>query len=454
MHANQNVDGPAVRGQTTTTGLGGTATFLPLAVIAVFYCGTYLLYQSNLLIEFPERNEALLNVYLLVTFSGICAGYLVGFCSGGGQRKPSSPPLKLEKAATLGVAISAALFFPTIKLYTGQQLSALFSLLTDPSSAYIAMVSTVTGTRAERLWFVLLKAAVSPLVMLAIPLFAYTYFGQRRHGKKLGFVIVLMLVMSVFRGTDKEIFDAFILTFGGAIVGVVKGWSQERRSRPERRWIITFVLALIVAISVFSFRKQERLGEAPYYCFKGTEICHPLMVDSRFGPASVGVMMFARYMTQGYYGLSVALEADHESGHGVGHSRPLGYLASELFGWNSSDIVVSQLDDLGWASRGVWSTGVVWLANDVPFEYVPLVLFLLAAFLARLWRDSIQSGDHLSVVLFAYLFFTFIYMPGNLQLAQSGDLYFGFLFWCLVYLVRMLGDGLYRDASSGGKVIP
>ena len=142
---------------------------------------------------------------------------------------------------------------------------------------------------------------------------------------------------------------------------------------------------------VFSIRKADRLDRISEFCFKGTNICHDTYFGSDYNDLGFGVVMLTRYLTQGFHGLAIAFDYEQfESGYGFGHSRPLYFLAGKLFELESQTLLTDQLDELGWASRGLWTTAFVWLGNDIPLFFTPLLIFLFSVILAYCVREAKQ----------------------------------------------------------------
>jgi len=413
-----------------TSRFGIRVNFGPLLIILCFWGFTYGLYISDIVLKYPERNDFLLFLYVTVCSASLVFGYLFGIAV---KVKPADP-INSKTIAFVGFFSIIVLFVPIVYVYTGSGLGQFFELLTSPAAAYNSMQEAVSEGREQRLPIILSKIVLSPFIVAALPYFAFQFFRYKRHKYLLLSLIFLSISMSVFRGTDKEIFDAFIILFAVFISAKPNIFRMRFFNIKFMRSIVLLSLSIVLVLSVFSFRKSERLEAATTLCFKGTEICNS--VDPIGDPVGFGGYMLVRYLTQGYYGLAVAFDAEFESGFGMGHSRPLQFLGGKVFGLDFSGNVVGQLDSLGWASKGLWSSGFVWLANDVPISFVPVLILMVAFLVGRAWKQVISDESFVSLIIFVYLFFTLVYMPANLQLAQSGDLYLGFLFWLIYSIVR------------------
>jgi len=402
----------------------------PLFIVMTFWVLTFLIYIFDVYIEYPSKNEGYLLLFMCTALLAVSIGYSLGV-----SILPSLPPFKnTERLAKTGFYLYMMLFLPTVYVYTGGSIMDFFDLLFSPADAYAMMVEKVTGERSERVWLIVLKTLASPLIIVVIPYFCIQKFRFGNKGRYLAAVIFLYFSMSVFRGTDKEVFDTFIIVFASYLVAKPEVLQGRFLSRKFLAVAFCVLISFFLVLSIFSFRKSERLDGMNTFCYQNTTICYSTGGDG--GAAEFGAKMLFSYLGQGYHGLASSVDGDFNSGYGVGHSLPLTYLAKIFFNVDGSNNLVSQLNELGWSSKGVWSTGFVWMANDVPLYFVPLIVMILGFLLGASWKASCYNLDLSAVVVFVYLFFTFIYMPGNLQIAQSGDFYIGFLVWVFIFLLR------------------
>jgi hypothetical protein len=405
--------------------------FLPIQIALGFNLLTVALYSADLFLNYPDKNRLLLLVFLSAVFLLTAGGYYLGVKS----RITLYNTSWMTKVSQMGFICVVTLFIPSVQAYTGQPLSSFVELALNPVAAYKAMGGTVSGSRDERLSFLLISSALSPFIVVVLPVYLMQYFLTGRKKTQTLIVVLLSFVMAIFRGTDKEFFDVFIIGFSAFLVAAsIK--HKIGMSYFFGRKLFVICAMMIVLFSVFSFRKSERLEGQVVFCLQNTSICHDLSFGNEVTPMTVGVIMMYRYVTHGYGGLEASLDAEPSFGYGVGHSRPLSYIFNMVFPGVETHGVVSQLDELGWSSSNIWSTGYVWFFNDLPIMLVPLLFFGLAYLLGRTWKEVIHGQDKVSLVIFVYLMYSFIYMPLNLQLAQVGVYYLGFLFWVLFYLLR------------------
>jgi hypothetical protein len=140
-------------------------------------------------------------------------------------------------------------------------------------------------------------------------------------------------------------------------------------------------------------------------------------------------------MSQSMEGLGRALSGVWAFGGGYRHSPVLTAIADSA-GLPHVRVITDQLQNNGWSATDYWSTGWAWMANDVPWFLVPVVVAGLAAFLALTWRRAMRDGDWLSVTLFCHGWLTLFFIAQNNILTIDGPTYLGFLALCVAFVVR------------------
>jgi len=146
-------------------------------------------------------------------------------------------------------------------------------------------------------------------------------------------------------------------------------------------------------------------------------------------------------------GLGRALSGVWAFGGGYRHSPVLTTIADSVR-LPHARVITDQLQGNGWSATEHWSTGWAWMANDVPWFLVPVVVAALAAFLGLTWRRSVRDADWLSVTLFCHGWLTVFFLAQNNILTIDGPTYFGFLGLCVAFVVRELRRSSQRRRLS------
>lgn len=399
--------------------------FIPLA----FWLVTYLAYESRIFIDYPDRNSGLLFIFFMANLTAGLVGYIAASLLKISYFSKSS----YRRQALFGFYFYALLFYPAVKIYTGNNILDFFALLASPLEAYSNMQEQLTQDRMDRIWLIISKIIASPFILIALPYFFMRVIVYGKDKTHLAIMVLLYFAMSVFRGTDKQLFDVFIIFFTTFLAVKPRFIYKVFSTKKNISQFLCLVFFLIFIIGAFSLKKEDRLQSVEQRCLISQNVCYELKKDNNI--LFAGTLLYT-YLTQGYYGLSVSFDAEFNSSYGFGHSSSLEYLGS-LLGLSFEKNVVDQLDELGWAAKGRWSTGFVSIANDIPFYFIPFVSFFLFFFMSISYKIYRESKDVLALTIFVYFMYTLIYMPANLQIAQSGDLYLGFLLLTLLFLLKI-----------------
>ena len=144
---------------------------------------------------------------------------------------------------------------------------------------------------------------------------------------------------------------------------------------------------------------------------------------------------FSSYFTQGYYGMSQALTLDWVPMYGVGNSMFLVDLISDHFTDIDQYTYQVRMEPMGWDSDIQWHSMYTWLANDVSFFGVVLVMLLIGVLFGAMFKDAIASGNPFAKMSIFYFMLMLIFIPCNNQLAQRADTLFSFLLLILCWIL-------------------
>jgi hypothetical protein len=115
----------------------------------------------------------------------------------------------------------------------------------------------------------------------------------------------------------------------------------------------------------------------------------------------------------------------------MGNSRVLQWLVEKLILddkdaiWNRT-YVSRVASDYGWDRNVRWHSIYPWIASDVSFWGVPIIVFLIGYLFGLSWLDSLAKNPF-GVVVFSLFVIMLFYFSANNQLCQAGDTVF--VFW-------------------------
>jgi hypothetical protein len=143
-------------------------------------------------------------------------------------------------------------------------------------------------------------------------------------------------------------------------------------------------------------------------------------------------------VTQGYYGLSLALDEPFVPMFGVGNSMFLYSNAVKITG----DSRIANLPypvrverSRGWGAYETWISIYPWLASDVSFPGTIVVVFLIGRLFAMTWLDTLRGENPFAVAMLAQLIVMLFYFPANNQMLQAGEALTGFYGVMILWLV-------------------
>jgi len=404
-------------------------------------------------LDWPVSNPLKLGLYLAAIGASVSTGYFFA----GILNPAKAGPLNLRRIAYSGAIIGLLLAVPAMYLYTGKTPADLGAAINNQGQVYMEMVRTASAEPGGRLYFAALRSVLAPLTFAVVPLFILFWHRIPLGWRLVGILYVLsQLAFGVLRGTDKETVDLGIVIGVVLIAVTIRAWQSDQIS--GRRLMLMFISAAMLLVAVagtFIWRKNARLGgESIAYCHQLTGLCADyenvfvswLPRESRTGP-----IILLNYLSQGYYGLSLALDEPFTSSYGLGHSNFVLDKSSAFFGKELVDrTYVGKIESSGWKRKRAWSTLYIWIANDVGFIGTLFVMFLAGFVFGRSWKDFLTYGNGPALIFFVQMTLLFFYSSMNNQVMLSADQYFAFVVWLLIWLFsrRPMALGMGAQAES------
>lgn len=331
---------------------------------------------------------------------------------------------------TLGVSIAYSV--------TSKGFSVDFSAIGD---AYVdAYEGYVRNTGNYSLGFILYSFSL-PFNYITY-IFGFYYFpslGKFRKILVVGFAVTSLLFYVLDSGKQKQIGDLMIFLF--AVAALKYG---VRRKPIQFKWmaggaavsvagVIAFVLVLgqrYGAMGVDAGNINQRVTSLIFIDFH-----HPIF--ALFGAKNgLFLSMFLSYLSQGYYGLGLALETDWHWTHFMGASYSVSVLANRVLGleWEWPNTLLHQVGvNTGW-DESKWHTVFTYFATDYTFPGTVILFGFFAAIYARAWLAAIRFENPFAILMFAYLTMGAFFMPANNQLLHSPGALFSTILISFLYL--------------------
>jgi hypothetical protein len=327
--------------------------------------------------------------------------------------------------AVVGVSLFAALALLDIglDLLTG---GARLGDVTNPGQIYADAISNNRYGSTDVSLLVQLKTILSPLSYLSNAFCIY-YWSRLPWATKA--IFIAGLVTGVFhgvilRGAQKGVFDVVI--FVCCIILIRDGFDKHKL----RRLALFAAILLIFAVAIFVFFQLSRLSVYNVLDYVGVAQMQ-LRTDSilfeLFGSeVGLGLSLFLGYLSQGYYGLGLALQLPFEWTFGSGNSFALAGYLNQYFGVEGvlERTYPFRMEEVyGWSATMYWHTIFPWLASDIGFSGSIIFMYLVGLVWAKSILDSAVRGSPLALCIFYFCTTLVIFIPANNQLMQTREMF-------------------------------
>jgi hypothetical protein len=193
---------------------------------------------------------------------------------------------------------------------------------------------------------------------------------------------------------------------------------------------MTFIAAAIcgVLILIFLWFTTSRSENADRYYDPAARIFAYEQKDLP-RPIEDAILLGSSYMSQGYYGLSLCLDAPFVCTYGVGNAPWLSVVTDRIIGIRTLEVssYPDRIEDTGWDVGSRWHTIYPWIASDVSFYGTVVVIFLIGRLFGLVWIDCLNADNPLAVGLFSFVILIIAYFPANNQVMQFPEQSSGFL---------------------------
>ncbi len=462
-----------------------TASYLmPLRLTLIYLLASILVYMFGPLAW---------TTYRPVLFYFLLAFYLVAFWFGyrvGLMRKAPENPVdwdkisekKIEKIILIGSILIVVNFFVyVINIFRDYNLTTLdFPELFRQMWVGIKNPGLGYNLRLERLdnaanigamggaLFTLFNY-VWAFVRYPVLILSMVYFKRLKiYGKIFAVLyLALMLVFYMSIGTNIDVFHIFLFIILPSMLEIFSLWHKRLLTKKKLLGFIAVVLAaLLLMAGYFTWMMVSRGGindyDKPGYNVSGvilkddvvnstpstdkTPSSDETQKDPTSNPDTSGGILppivmkfwisFASYFSQGYYGMSQALTVPWTPMFGVGNSMfAVDFISEHVTDIDPYTYQVKVENAYGWGADMRWHSIYTWLANDVSFYGVIVVMFLLGVLFAMMFKDAITTKNPFAKASVFYFVLFAIFIPCNNQLAQRADTLFSFVLLVVCWII-------------------
>lgn len=291
--------------------------------------------------------------------------------------------------------------------------------ISDPAAQYHQKIRDIAALGPSTL-VGYLTFLVYPILWILVPV-AVLYWHRLSTWTRIGFGLWFICDIStwVASGTNKGIADYAVL-----LPWLLIARRPALLANLNSRKVLMIAFVVLAGMgALFTFFSMNMIGRAggqsvvQYDLPAGISMDADNMLIRFLPPAQQGsVAALVSYVTQGYYALSLALHEPFVFCYGVGNSYFLEGLTRKFVASPIMDRTYpARIETYGWSRYGRWHSLYTWIACDVSFYGVIIVVFLIGRLLAALWLDVVVNKDPLAISLFALLLMMLYYASANNQ---------------------------------------
>ncbi len=406
-------------------------------------------------IDWRLGNPVAVYVFLVSCLVALTGGYL--FAVRANQLSHADNYRRIDPNAlmVLGAACFLLVFPFVCYATTGKWFPDVVMGLTDAGRAY-ATTKLLNETSSPTVLYV--KMLLSPATTPVLPMTLFLWSRLKPYSRVLGVgCVTLSLALNVSQGTA----NGFAETCGIAILffTLVIGASLKKG---RRRRILLAAGAIILIVALFGtyystimtsrlsadIERAQGSSQSNPTDAKRSEQVAATMVDVGYyggqlrrdsvfyavapkGLVPLGVLLTS-YLTQGFKGLSIAMDQPFTSTFGLGFSEFFRHNILKFTGHAQDEPAVvastyaGKITGAGWPVGQRWATFFIHPASDVGFPGVVLLMVLIGWAFGAAWRDVVMFGDPLATSVFISLCLLVFYLSANNQLFQGGERAIGF----------------------------
>lgn len=299
-------------------------------------------------------------------------------------------------------------------------------------------IGTIDGTNILGGTLITLFNYVWEIWAFAIILLSILYFRKFKFHQKIIALCTIMIevVAYIARGTNIGVFRIIlaILTFYYLkYIKLQSSFKNKKKKYSTWKLITIFLFGVILIIQLFDKIMKSRGGiaywQTEWYNVGGIYLNKDSIffkiVPSGFHQLLVSL---SRYLSSGYYGMSLSLRVPWEPMFGVGHSMALQNLLKNFIPDISKISYQTRIESFGWDSYINWHTMYSWFANDLSYFGVIFIMLLFGYLFNKSLHDAIELNNPYAKLMVFYMFLMAIFLPCNNQLTQSTFVLFSFIY--------------------------
>lgn len=251
------------------------------------------------------------------------------------------------------------------------------------------------------------------------------YYFKRlktRHKYMVVFIVLVELVVNTLgSGKNKHLGD--IIIYLSAILLIKQYSGNLKITKKYTLYIIMIGFLGVLSILYLFYLRYEAIG---INVENINNKAHPLMtfyLDNIILNSDIGlpIAILSGYLSQGWYGLSLAFQLPFEWTYFFGNSYSMMIIYEKYLGGDSllaTSYPYRVGSEFGW-DESKWHSWFTWFASDFSFIGVLFLAFPMGYIYAVSWKESIIYSNPMSVFMFALLSLGLVFLPANNQLLHT-----------------------------------
>lgn len=410
---------------------------MPLTVGMCYLIFTFILFNIGPM-HWQLRHWSPVLLYVPLLFLCIILGFKSGM-----RGVPLVSQLPSRKAILLAGSLSTILLlYPTAVVYTGRTPWQVLEALSDQKDAYSSLREQLEVTQGERGPIALIRSLFGPVMFAVVPL-GVMYWNKLSTLVRCLIImsVVSTVVLSVLRGTTRELADIVIVGGSALIISIYRKQNGENLIKKNLGKIMLAACLVAGVLVALVIRSKARAGSSSILtCIGGGYVCPAFdaPVYEHMPEWLVSALAtITGYFSQGYYGLGLALDHEFIPTWGLGHSSAISSIYMRLTGDNSfwHSTYIYRLNSDAWSSEFHWSTAATWFASDVSFWGVPVIMFIVGLLWVKSWKDAVYADNDRAALFFCIIMKIIFYFPANNQMMNTFENYVTLIFWSCAWAI-------------------
>lgn len=309
--------------------------------------------------------------------------------------------------------------------------------LTDATKLYHANAMTeISAEMYGGSFLAVVNALASPITVAIVPI---GFVLRKELPRRTRFVFFASVVSYFFMSMSTGRSEGLLKIAISLIIAFLLKKEKTRSNGTEKRpfWKVFVILAVVIGfLFAYSALMENRTLGSLGIPIGSNQINMDNALLKMFPGLSHLIVYLHIYLTEGYFGMSLALGHSWIPTFFCGFSP---WFRGEIEGLLGIDIksatYMARATEYGWKYGTNWHTAYTWFANDVHWIGVIVLMYLAGKLLADVYRDAYNKKNPIAIGLLFLMVIFVIYLPANNYLFSDSDTFITFFVFLLLYRV-------------------